>query len=443
MAVPVIMPKLEMSQETARIVEWLKKEGELVRQGEALLMVETDKVTVEVESPAAGVLSGLQHQAGEVVPVTSVIAYLVQEGEALPGLAKAQPEGVPGEKRAKVKATPLARRIAQANGIQLEQVDGSGPAGKVTRADLARLLESPLPAQQTKRLEAAGAARSPVSSPRATPAARRLARENGLEIGQISGSGPRRRVQAEDVAAFIEKQPPIIYPQEEIIPFSAMRQTIAERVLTSYQQAPHIYFNVRVDLTALESTRKAANQLAASQGDGRISLTALLVKITAWALSRHPRLNSRLQADGVHLLKVVNIGVAVALPEGLIVPVIQAADQKSLQGIANEVNDLARRAREGRLTLAEVAGGTFTISNLGPFGIESFTAILNPGQTGILAVEAAQPEAVVVGGRVEIRQVLHLTLGVDHRVVDGAAAAQFLATLKLALENPGLIMLSG
>ena len=210
---------------------------------------------------------------------------------------------------------------------------------------------------------------------------------------------------------------------------------------TSYQIAPHITLTVRVDMSRLEDARARLNTRAEATGQPRISVTALLVKAVAWALKHHPFLNSMLQDDGIHLLPEINVGVAVALAEGLIVPVVRNADQKGIGEIASEVYDLAARAREGQLTPADVAGGTFTVSNLGPFGIEQFSAIINPPQAAILAVGATQLEAVVGGeGQVIVRPVMRMTLSADHRIVDGAIAAHFLTDLRGALEAPMLLL---
>lgn len=440
MPIPVIMPKMEMSQETARIVEWLKKEGERIEKGDALLTVETDKVTVDVECPGSGILAGIHGQPGEVIPVTTVIAYLLQDGETPVSLPQTQASTpISGGAKAAQPATPLARRVASANGIDLSRVSGSGPAGKVIRADVSAFIA---PKDRDGETRDGGIRLS--DTPRATPAARRVARAQDIDLGTISGSGPRGRVQARDVENSIAAnsvQPGLdVGFEEEIIPLDGMRRTIAERLQASYRTSPHIQFSARVDTTQIEAERGQINRLADAKGAVHVSFSAILIKALAWALAQHPWLNSSLREDGIHLLKQVHIGVAVALPDGLIVPVIRDAGQKGLSQIAAELTEKTGRARLGRLTLADVSGGTFTLSNLGPFGIEAFTAILNPGQTGILAVGAAQPEPVIVSEQVVIHKVMHLNLAVDHRVVDGAQAAQFMATLKNGLENPVLLL---
>jgi pyruvate dehydrogenase E2 component (dihydrolipoamide acetyltransferase) len=437
MAVPFIMPKLEMTQETATVIEWLKQEGEQVEKGEPLLTVETDKVTVDIESPASGILAGVRVAPQQVVPVTEVIAYVLQPGEELPqeraeeraGAAPSLPPQAPTA--SPVAATPVAQRMAQAHGLDLGAVVGTGAGGRVTKADVEAALAAP-----------ARPATGPLPSRvRATPAARRVARERGADLSGVTGSGPRGRVQAADVLGFTPAPALVSTPATGVIPLQGMRRTIAERMTLSYQTAPHITFTVRVDMTGFEEVRAQLNAKAEAEGLPRVSVTALIVRAVGWALQRHPWLNSTLRDEEVHLLPEIDVGVAVAMEEGLIVPVVRQADRKSVAEIAAEVRDLAARAREGRLTPADVAGGTFTVSNLGPFGIEQFTAIINPPQTAILAIGATQPEVVVdEGGQVVVRPVMRMTLSADHRVVDGAVAARFLSDLREALEAPSLIL---
>ncbi|MEA3310457.1 MAG: dihydrolipoamide acetyltransferase family protein [Chloroflexota bacterium] len=379
MAIPVIMPKLEMAQETATVVEWLKQEGEEVEKDEPLLVVETDKITVDIESPASGILAGVRAGPADVVPVTEIIAYLLKPGETMSQEMTAAPP--PLSASAAVQTVPTT------------------------------------------------------AGTRATPAARRIARERTVDLRTITGSGPHGRVQAADVlTSTITPERP--EQAAEVIPLQGIRRTSAQRLTASYQEIPHVYFTMRVDMGEFEKTRAALNAR-----DPRVSITALLVKAVAWALKRHPGLNSTLRGTEIHLLPEINVGVAVALEEGLIVPVVQHADLKSVAEIARRVNELVTRAREGQLTPTDVAGGTFTLSNLGPFGIEQFTAIINPPQVAILAVGATRPEAIVSPeGQIVIRPVFRMTLAADHRVVDGALAARFLVELREVLENPTLLL---
>jgi pyruvate dehydrogenase E2 component (dihydrolipoamide acetyltransferase) len=448
------MPKLEMAQETATVVEWLKREGEPVEKGEPLLTVETDKVTVEVESPASGILAGVRVAPQQVVPVTEIIAYILQPGEELDESANQRISESASWQTSKLQGqsvTPVAQRLAEAHGVDLGAIVGTGSGGRITKADVEATMAS------TSRLVT-----EPPPGPgkvRATPAARRIARERGMNLTEIAGSGPQGRIQVADVLTFTPAVIPA--PTAEVVPLRGMRRTIAERMTASYRTAPHITFTVRVDMSGFEEARARLNAKAEATGQPHVSATALIVKAVAWALKRHPWLNSTLrQGSGqalrqdsgqalhdnekegeIHLLPEINVGVAVAVEEGLIVPVVRQADRKGVAEIAAEVNDLTARAREGRLTLADVAGGTFTVSNLGPFGVEQFTAIINPPQAAILAVGATQPEAVVAeGNQVIVRPVMRMTLSADHRIVDGAVAARFLVDLREALEAPTLLL---
>ena len=442
MATPVIMPKLEMAQKTAIVIEWLKQEGEHVEKEEPLLTVETDKVTVDIEAPASGILAGVRVVPQQVVPVTEVIAYILEPEEGLPQEPSERAKGsLPPSIQAPpaalaqptttTVATPVAQRLAKAHRVDLSTVVGTGPAGRITRMDVeAAWADHPRPTVETGPEKV-----------RATPAARRIAREHGIDLSAVRGSGPRGRVQADDVRAFTPVPAAAPAPAPEVVPLQGMRRTIAERMTSSYRTAPHITFTVRVDMTSFTEVRAQLNAKAEASGGPHVSATAFIVKAVAWALKRHPWLNSTLRDEHIHLLPDVNVGVAVAVEDGLIVPVVCQVGCKSVEEVAAEVNDLTARARVGQLAPADIAGGTFTVSNLGPFGIEQFTAIINPPQAAILAVGATQPEVVVgEGDRIVVRRMMRMTLSVDHRIVDGAVAAHFLVDLRAALEAPALLL---
>ncbi|MEW6179981.1 MAG: dihydrolipoamide acetyltransferase family protein [Chloroflexota bacterium] len=467
MAREVIMPKFGFTQETAEIVRWLKKAGDVVEAGDPIAEVTTDKVNMEVEAPASGILADLRYKEGDVVPVTEVICYILAPGETLPAQGVAgqavQPSalapelaGGPAEAAVEtapsVKATPLAERIARDMGVSLDQIQGSGPGGRITRSDV----EAALSRQAGGKV-------------RAVPAARRLAREAGVDLTQVQGSGPAGRVQSADVQRFLSSQsaagpaeearvetpkplpaaPAPVQPAAQagiqVLPLAGMRRTIAQRLQKSAQEAPHINLEIRVDVTQAEALRAKANQQR-GEGQSKVSLTAVLAKAVAWALKRNPYLNAWLQSgpqgEQIALIQQVNLGVAVALPEGLIVPVVRQAEEKGLLHLAQEIDDLTHRARENRLRPEEVMDGTFTISNLGMFGVERFTAIINPPQVGILAVGAVRKEVIAdEHDQIAIRPMMTLTLCADHRVVDGAVAAAFLRELKSVLEDPQLLVL--
>ncbi|RCK75058.1 MAG: Dihydrolipoamide acetyltransferase component (E2) of acetoin dehydrogenase complex [Anaerolineae bacterium] len=467
MAREVIMPKFGFTQETAEIVHWLKKAGDAVEAGDPIAEVTTDKVNMEVEAPASGILTDLRYKEGDIVPVTEVIAYILAPGEALPATAgsatqpptapsaavEAPPAAAP-QSMPLVKATPLAERIAREAGLELQGIQGSGPSGKITRRDVEAALN-----------------RQAGGKVRAVPAARRLAREAGVELAEVAGSGPSGRVQSADVQRFLAgrssaaveavqpahleiPQPLPAAPAElerptqlafQVLPLAGMRRTIAQRLQKSAQEAPHINLEIRVDVTQAEALRARANQQR-SEGQPKVSLTAVLAKACAWALKRNPYINAWLQStpqgEQIVLIEQVNLGIAVALKEGLIVPVVQQSESKGLLQLAQEMDELTARARENRLRPEDVADGTFTISNLGMFGVERFTAIINPPQVAILAVGTVRKEVVAdENDQVAVRPMINLTLCADHRVVDGAVAAAFLRDLKTALEDPQLMIL--
>jgi pyruvate dehydrogenase E2 component (dihydrolipoyllysine-residue acetyltransferase) len=445
MPIPFIMPKFDMDQEKATIISWEKKDGDTVKMDETVLTVETDKVSIEVPCPADGVLTGIRYQNGETVPVTTVIAYVLKPGETIADLPKdgtaaslSQPEAavpqaavVSTSMGSSLAATPVAVRMAKEEGIDLSKVPASGD--KITREDVERYL-----AEQVRP-----AGRVTVA---ATPAARRVANEKNVPLGAIAGSGPRGRVQSVDVIAFQAPQQFVSTPSDgrraDIVPLAGIRQRIAERMQTSFQQLPHIALTIEADITALESARLRLNELALKKGHGKVSLTALLIRITAWALKRNPYVNASLIGDQIYLWHDANIGIATALDEGLIVPVIRQTHEKSIQQIVEELGDLTSRAREGKLTRTDVQQGTFTISNLGMFGIRQFRAIINPPESAILAVGAVVRKPIVINARdeVAVRPIMTLTLSADHRVIDGVLAAKFLNDLTLAIETPETLL---
>jgi len=409
-------------------------------------VIKTDKVAIEVEAPASGTFSGILVGEGETVPIATTIAYVLEPGEELPAAAKPAPaaeepaptsSGMVARTDWEVPVTPVARNMAEASGIDLTAVPGSGAGGKVTKKDVEEALAAPAPFGNGQ------------GKMYATPAARRIAKERGVALETIRGSGPEGRIQAADVEAaqIAVPEPAVVQVSQpaaefEVVPLRGMRRTIAERMTASYQQAPHIGFTWRNDMTKFNEARAELNVHAEKTGGPRISATALIVKIVASVLAHHPWMNSSFQGEEIYLYRDVNIGVAVALETGLIVPVVHNVGVKGVGEIAVEVKDLSLRARDGQLVPAEVRGGTFTISNLGPFGVEQFNAIINVPEAAILAVGATQNE-VVAGqdGQVVVRPIMHVTLTADHRVVDGAVAAKFIADLKAALESPVLLLL--
>ncbi|MBU0609310.1 MAG: 2-oxo acid dehydrogenase subunit E2 [Armatimonadetes bacterium] len=472
MPTPVYMPKFEMSQETGTVMAWLKAEGEFVKKGEPLLEVETDKATMEVEAPATGILAAVTASPGQVVPIATPIAYILKPGESLdsssempetaaePSLPKesgASTSGLATGNSGHKKATPVAARLAEGHGLDLTKIVGTGPGGRITKEDV----EAAIAADQSATAQG--------GKVRAVPAARRLARELGIDLGTVPGTGPEGRIQSADVMGAVKAQqlaqetartadlatfrtpaeqpvtsqaPQVVgnIAVRQVVPLTNIRRTIAERMTASVREAPQFTVTVDADMgRAIEMVQDL--KVAASDGNPKVTLTALMVKACAWALRQHPEVNASFQGDSVVEWDEVNVGVATAIDQGLIVPVVRGADELGLRGIAEQLAGLAGRAREGKPKFDDLQGGTFTVSNLGMFGIDRFTAILNPPQAAILAVgRVAKRVEVREDDEIEIRPMASLALTADHRVLDGATAARFLATVQRALEHPGLLL---
>jgi len=412
MATEIKLPRLGQGMESGTIVKWLKSEGDNVEKGEPLYELDTDKVTQEVEADASGVLLRISIQEGEV-EVGKTIAVIGEQGEAVEVNEDAQEEGSPAR----------AREQERERGRQASASDTSEAVTQI---------REPEPASS-------GNGRI-----KASPLARRIARERGIELSAVAGTGPDGRVVAEDVeraAATGAPTPaaaPAPIPQEvEVEQLSSMRKTIARR-LTEAWQAPVFQLGITVDMgRALELRQR----LVDLHGDGaKPTISDLITKVCAAALMRHRAVNALYKGDVIELHPTANIGIAVAIPNGLVVPVIQGCERKTVAEIAAARADLVERARAGKLQQLDLDGGTFTISNLGMFGIERFIAVLNPPQAAILAVGSTEEKPVAVAGEVVVRQRMELTLTCDHRAIDGATGAQFLGDVKAFLEEPGLAL---
>ncbi|MEM7125116.1 MAG: dihydrolipoamide acetyltransferase family protein [Chloroflexota bacterium] len=455
MAKPVFIPKFGFTLEESEIVQWLVEEGTTVQAGDPVAEVTTDKVNMEVEAPADGILAGICAQVGDMVAVTATIAWIVAPGEELPpeatnlpsveqseasSAAQAQPVAPPplstGNNGSKaVQSSPVASRMAQAHDVDLNQVTGSGRGGRIERRDVEALL----------------AGQDGLGKVRATPAARRLAREAAIDLVSLTGSGPLGRVQAVDVeqAQAAMEQPPATSQQPATtmsdinttrIPFTNMRRTIARRLQQSMQEAPHIFFEASASVAELQALCDTANQHRMDD-DPKVNLTAGITRAVAWTLRRHPLLNSHIGDNESILFEDIHIGMAVALENGLVVPVLRHVDRKGLREISIEIRSLAEKARSGKLSQADMSGGTFSISNLGMYGVDRFTAIINPPEVGILAVGAIKKSLVLdENDEPVVQPMMTITLSVDHRVIDGAVAAQFLADLKKAIEHPSMML---
>ena len=396
MATEVIMPALEMSQESGLLVQWLKSEGEFVGQGEPLMEIETDKAVMEIEASASGTLSNVRAQPGDEVPVGQVIAWLLEEGEEPPARQ-------PG-------ATLKQPEQADSPGINVPQAKVAGP--------------KPSPPKSGKV--------------RASPKTRRMARELGIDLSTVAGSGPGGAILPADLAS-TAASPASEGPGQgeyQVVALKGTRRTVAQRTQKSYQTAPHISLSMAIDVGELLEQPEGDGEGPAGQAASQPGLTPLLLKSVADALLKNPRLNALLVDEEIREFKAVHLGIAVALEEGLVVPVIRNAEQKETREIQSELEDLATRARERRLQLEEMQGSTFTVSNLGMYGIHHFTSILNLPEVGILSVGAVRQTPVSFDGEVAVRPLMNVTLNADHRAVDGAVAAKFLQTLKELIEHP-------
>ena len=414
MATEVKLPRLGQGMEAGTIVRWLKSEGEQVEKGEPLYELDTDKVTQEVEADASGVLLRIAIAEGEV-PVGQTIAVIGEEGEQLSvetPEAETEVKEQPQEEGSRAPARDEEReRVKQAATNGSEQVT-----------------EIKEPARADGRVKA-------------SPLARRIARERGIDLGSLRGTGPEGRIVAEDVERAVAA-PAVTTVADRIgeierVPLTSLRKTIARR-MTEAWQAPAFQISMSADMTRAVELRA---RLVERAKDGvKPSYNDILIKICAAALMRHREVNARFAGDAVELLPSADVGIAVAVPNGLIVPVLRAAEVKSVEQIAAESRDLATRTREGKLQQEDLEGGSFTISNLGMYGVEQFVAVLNPPQAAILAVGAVEERVVVTDGELEVRPTMTMTLTCDHRSLDGATASEFLRTVKDYLEEPGLAL---
>ncbi len=441
MPTPVIMPKYEMAQETGTVIEWLKKEGDHVEKGDPILIVGTDKVEMEVEAPATGTLVGIRAQPNDVIPIGQVIAYIVAPGETwtptgVEAKSATSATAATEETERGVRITPVAKRLAREHGLDVSRLQGTGPGGRITREDV----EAALAGREEKP--------APSGKVRAVPAARRLARELGVDLRTVKGTGPGGRIQSQDVRrAAAQARPTEVAPPpavggirvRERRPLTNIQRVMAARMVESVHNAPQFTITMHVDMTrSLQTVEEVRERVEGV----RMTMTAWLVYVLSRVLPHHPLINSSLQDEEVVLWEDVNIGVAVAVEDGLIVPVVHRAQEMGLQQIAERLQDVATRARAGTLRLEDISDGTFTLSNLGMFGVDHFTAIVNPPQSAILAVGRIRKEPVVMDEETwHVRPMMTMTLTSDHRVIDGATAARFLKEVREVLEHPGALFL--
>lgn len=396
MVTKVIMPQMGLTMEEGKIVEWLKKEGDSVEKGEPLFQIETDKVTLEVESPGSGILRKIVVKEEETVPIITVIGYIADANEPIPegeGKAPAPPSTPPqAEVKAEVRAAPSPEPAAAA-GVAAERM-------------------------------------------KASPVAKKLAEEHGIDLSRIKGSGPGGRITKEDVEAIIAGAAGAAPLEEKLEKMTSMQAIIADRTTKSKVSAPHFYVNLDVDMTQALALQATAKPKVQAETGSSLSLTEILVKAVALALRDYPRANVILEGDKIRHLPEINVGVVVALEEGLLIPVIRGADGKSLSQITKENKELVAKARAGQLKPEDYGKGSISISNLGMFGMDRFAAIINQPEAAMLAVGRVAEKPVAIGGMIAIRHLLSITMSCDHRLLYGTHAAQYLAKLKAILEGP-------
>jgi pyruvate dehydrogenase E2 component (dihydrolipoamide acetyltransferase) len=441
MPINVLMPALSPTMTEGKLARWLKKEGDAVKSGQVLCEIETDKATMEVEAVDEGTLGKILVAGGtEGVKVNTPIAVILEEGESAASTAAPAPAAVPAPAAApaaaaaaapapaappaarpaaapaadagRVFASPLARRMAEQAGLDISAIRGSGPNGRIVKADI----DAARAGGQAARKPAAPAA---AAAPSAAPASAALA-PAAVSAASLAAIGPHK-----------------------LVPLSSMRRVIARRLTESKQQVPHFYLTVDCVIDRLLAGRAALNAKSPEKGPGafKLSVNDFVIKAVAVALRQVPAANASYSDDGILMWDNVDVSVAVAIPGGLITPIIRNADAKGLAQISNEMKDLAARAKDGKLKPEEFQGGGFSISNLGMFGIKEFGAVINPPQGAILAVGAGEQRPVVKDGALAIATVMSCTLSVDHRVIDGAVGAEFLAAFKRIVEDPLAMLL--
>jgi pyruvate dehydrogenase E2 component (dihydrolipoamide acetyltransferase) len=389
MAISVVMPALEMAQETGKLLAWRKNEGEQVQKGEPLLEIETDKAVVEIEAPGEGILVGITAKVGDEIPVGQTIAWLVKAGEQPPLVQEAKPPSGRASSPASVAATVTVSTMEKA-----------------------------------------------VSAPQISPKARRLAKELGVDIALLRGTGPDGTISAEDVQEFADRKNGSAAELKGAEAPSTIARIMAERTTQSWTQVPHFFVSRNVDCTELLKTQKSLAGSIEQKHGARLSITDLLVALVARVLLKHPRINASWKDGGIQVNSKVNISVAMAVSDGVVSAVIHNANTLQLEDICVQRQELTELARANRLRPADISGGTFTISNLGMYRVDSFTAIIPSPQAAILAVGGISERVVAVEGKPAIRPMMTITLSSDHRVIDGARAAEFLRALVGAIEDP-------
>ncbi|CDO03527.1 Dihydrolipoyllysine-residue acetyltransferase component of pyruvate dehydrogenase complex [Oceanobacillus picturae] len=444
MAKEIFMPKLSSTMEVGTLLQWFKKEGEEVEVGEPLFEIMTDKINIEVESYEEGILLKKYNEVDDEVPVNAIVGYIGEANESVPDsppipgsddnetaeqaeqetvYVSEQNEKVEREAGGKVRATPAARRVSREQGVSLENVNGSGPKGRIHAADVEASSEK-------------------VTPRRHTPLAGKVAENEGVSLGSVQGTGANGKITKSDVLSASSGQIETSNQEPlERVKLKGLRKAVADKMLESARSIPHVTLTAEVDMSATVEVRKSLLPIIEKQTGYRLSYTEIIMKATAHVLGNHKKLNAALIDNEIVFNKSVNLGLAVAVESGLIVPSVPNVQDKGLAELTVASKELGAKARENKLKPAEMTGSTFTISNLGMYAIEGFTPIINPPETAILGVGRMADKPVVVDKSIEIRPIMVLSLSFDHRVIDGAPAAAFLTELKERLENPfGLLV---
>ena len=453
MAKEIFMPKLSSTMQVGTLLQWFKNEGDSVEVGEPLFEIMTDKINIEVESYEEGILLKKYFEEDDEVPINHVVGYIGEAGEKVPdsppgesGAAKEeedvsdsrQPQeedlaqqGISeatAEKKAdkttgekaldieKLRATPAARRVAREENIALAEVPGSGPNGRIHQGDVSAFVNSN-------------------AAPKATPLAKKVAEAEGVDLQGVKGTGSQGKIYRADVEG--TKQPaPASAAGGKRVKMEGIRKVVAQRMLQSKTTAPHVTLTTEVDMSEVIGMRKQLLGPIEQQTGFRVSYTEIILKAVASSLKQHPNINVSLEGNEIVYHEEINLGLAVAVDNGLLVPVVKNADQKGLSALTVECKRLGKAARESKVKPDEMSGGTFTISNLGMYAIDAFTPVINQPESSILGVGRINEKPVGVNGGIELRPMMVLSLSFDHRVIDGAPAAAFLTELKEVLEQP-------
>ncbi len=435
MATNVLLPQWGMNMEDGTLTRWLVNEGDEIAEGQPLVEVETAKINSELESPASGVVSHIMAAEGSLVKVGELVAVIGEPGENPP---RPEPKAAPspaGARRrqrqrdarptgaAASQVTPVARRLARDNGIDLDEVNGTGPRGRITEQDVRDAIEA---RQSRPRVQA-------------PPRARMLARQEDIDLADVTGSGPNGRITVADVEQAIAERSTVAARAdavEEVVPLTGLRKIIADRMTMSVSTMAQVTLTTEADVTELLNLRES---LVGEWRAHRIRPLDLdfIIAAVAGSLKAHPRLNAHLVDGNVLLLKEINIGLAVAVPDGLVVPVLRGADSLDLLGIARQIRMLADKTRKNALGVDDMTGAGFTVTALSNYDIDVFTPIIDPPQVAILGLGRAIEKPVVVDGEIVVRSMMHLSVTFDHRALDGVPVAEFIRTLKASLESPG------